>query len=270
MVQANFFDGRSTRIRKVTLTLAGEDLVVTGEDVGFRLPFSQVKVDERLGQASRRLRFRNGQFCEVHDLDSLDALLSSTGHRDGWVDRMQRRRRFAIVSCVLTVLFAVAAYRWGLPWAAAVGADQMPAAVGRTLSEHSLTLMDNGLLAPSKIPADRQLRLDTEFHDLRLPEGGRPGSALLFRSSRQLGSNAFTLPDGTIILLDDLVTSIGEDQQILAVLAHELGHAHGHDVLKLLLQGSAAGAFLTFWFGDISQLLAVAPTMLVQAKYSRD
>jgi len=71
-------------------------------------------------------------------------------------------------------------------------------------------------------------------------------------------------------VLDDLITSIGDDQQTLAVLTHELGHAHGRHGLQQLLQSSAVGAFWTFYLGDISNLLAAAPTAVVQAKYSQD
>src|ERR1700693_5915954 len=123
-------------------------------------------------------------------------------------------------------------------------------------------------LTPSKIAEERRQTLSADFHALRLPEGGTPSSALLFRGSRQLEANAFTLPDGTIIVLDDLITSIDDDQQTLAVLAHELGHAHGHHGLQLLLQSSAVGAFVTFYVGDISHLLAVAPAAVVQARDS--
>jgi Zn-dependent protease with chaperone function len=71
-------------------------------------------------------------------------------------------------------------------------------------------------------------------------------------------------------VLDDLITSIGNDKQILAVLARELGHAHGRHGLQLLLQSSAVGAFLSLYIGDICQLLAAAPAVVVQAKYSQD
>jgi Zn-dependent protease with chaperone function len=112
--------------------------------------------------------------------------------------------------------------------------------------------------------------LTTQFGELQTPEHGTLHSALLFRASSQLGANAFTLPDGTIVLLDDLTTSIGDDSHILAVLAHELGHAHEHHGLQLLLRGSAVGAFLTFYLGDISQLLAAAPVALIHARYSQE
>lgn len=269
-LQASYFDGRSTRVRDVQLSVAGGDLVVAGTDVNLRVPFADVSVDERLGRAPRRLRLSDGRFVEVRDLDALETLLSSMGYRDGWVDRMQRHLQFVLFSVVACALLAVAAYKWGLPWAAAKGALHLPPAVGRALSVETLKILDGRILMPSKLAEERRRALSAKFHALRLPEGGTAASELLFRGSPQLGANAFTLPDGTIILLDDLVTSIGDEPQILAVLAHELGHAHGRHGLQLLLQSSAVGAFWTLYIGDISNLLAAAPAAVVQARYSQD
>jgi Zn-dependent protease with chaperone function len=196
--------------------------------------------------------------------------LASAAHRDGWVDRMQRHLQFVLFSVVVCVVLAAVAYRWGLPWAAAKAAHRLPPAIGKTLSVQSLKLLDGKILMPSKIAEERRQALSAKFHALRLPEGGTPDSELLFRSSTPLGANAFTLPDGTIIVLDELITSIGDDQQILAVFAHELGHAHGRHGLQLLLQSSAVGAFWTIYVGDISNLLAAAPAAVLQARYSQD
>ena len=270
MVHANYFDGRSTRVRAVNLSVAGEDLIIDGEDVNFRVPFADVRVDERLGRAPRRLRLKDGTFCEVRDLDALDTLLLSTAHRDGWVDRMQRHLQFVLFSIVACVALAAVAYKWVLPWAAAKGANHLPPAIGKTLSVQTLRILDGKILMPSKIAEERRQALSAKFHALRLPEGGTPDSELLFRDSPQLGANAFTLPDGTIIVLDDLLTAIGDDPHTLAVFAHELGHAHGRHGLQLLLQSSAVGAFWTLYIGDISNLLAAAPAALVQARYSQD
>ena len=269
MLHANYFDGRSTRVRVVDLSVVGEDLLIAGADIDLRFPFARVKVDERLGRAPRRLRFPDGTFCEVRDLDGLDALLSSTAHRDGWVDRMQRHLQFALFAAIACAALAAAAYTWGLPWAAAQGARHLPPAVGKAISAQTLKILDGKLFMPSKIADERQQALRAKLHALQLPEGGSPGSELLFRSSPQLGANAFTLPDGTIVVLDDLIKSIDDDQQILAVFAHELGHAHGRHSLQLLLHGSAVGAFWTLYVGDFSTLLAAAPTALVHASYSQ-
>jgi Zn-dependent protease with chaperone function len=269
VLPAFYFDGQSTRVREVVLSVIDHDLVITGESVSLRVPFAQVTVDERLGQAPRRLRLPDGTFCEVRDLDQLDALLLSAGHRDGWVDRMQRHLRSVLMAFVAFVLVVAAAYKWGLPVAAEIGARHLPPALAATLTTQTLRALDGGFLKESKLPAERQARLSSEFRALRLPQGGVPTFPLLFRRSPQLGSNAFTLPDGTIVILDDLVTSMKDDRQIMAVLSHELGHAHGHHGLQLLLQSSAVGAFWTFYVGDISGLLAAAPAAVVQAKYSQ-
>ena len=269
MVRAKYFDGRSTRIRAVTLSMAGETLVIAGEDINLLVPFAHVSVDERLGRAPRRLRLRDGAFCEVSNLDALDALLAATAHRDGWVDRMQRHLQFVLFSIVAFAALAVAAYQWGLPWAAAKGAQHLPPVIGKTLSVQTLEILDGNILLPSKIPEERQQALRAGLHALQLPEGGTADSELLFRRSPALGANAFTMPDGTIIVLDDLITSIGDDQQILAVFSHELGHAHERHGLQLLLQSSVVGAFWTLYVGDISGLLAAAPAAVVQARYSQ-
>jgi Zn-dependent protease with chaperone function len=210
-------------------------------------------------------------FCEVGDLDALDALLSSLGHRDGRIDRMQRHLQLVLVCCAAFVLLAAVAYKWGLPWAAARGAQHLPPVIGKTLSAQALKMLDGGILRKSKLAKERQQTLRAQLRALRLPQGGTPNSQLLFRISPQLGANAFTLPDGTIVILDDLITAIHDDPQTLAVLAHELGHAHGnHGVQLLLLQSSAIGAFLTLYIGDISNLLAAAPAAVLQARYSQN
>jgi Zn-dependent protease with chaperone function len=270
MLAADYFDGRTTRVRRVSLQAAGEDLVLTGEDIDVRVPFAQVQVDERLGRAPRRLRFRDGTFCEVSDLHALDALLAATAHRDGWVDRMQRHLQFVLLSMAACAVLAVAGYKWGLPWVAAKGAANMPMAISKILSDQTLRILDNNILLPSGIVQERQQTLNAKFHALQLPDGGRPHAELLFRRSPQLGANAFTLPDGTIVVLDDLVTLLDDDEQILATFAHEEGHVNGHHGLQLMLQSSVVGTFLAFYIGDISSLLAVAPATLMQAKYSRE
>ncbi len=269
MLQGSYFDGQSTRVRQVVLSIVDDDLVVKGDDVDIRLPFLRVKVDERLGQASRRVRLPDGSFCEVRDLKQLDVLLRSAGHRDGWVDRIQRHLQLVLVACAAFLLIVAAAYKWGLPVAAEIGARHLPPAVSQALTTQTLRVLEGTWLEDSKLSEERQSSLTHQFHALRLPGGGTPGSELLFRRSRQLGSNALTLPDGTIILLDDLVNSMKDDRQIMAVLSHESGHANAHHSLQLLLQSSAVGAFLTLYIGDISTLLAAAPTAILQAKYSQ-
>ena len=151
MVSATYFDGRSTRVHSVELSVDGVDLVVAGTDVDLRIPFAQVRIDERLGRAARRLRLPDGTCCEVSDLEALDRLLSSTAHRDGWVDRTQRHWRSVLLALCAFGAVAAVAYKWGLPWAAAEGARRLPPAIASMISSQALKTLDSGLLQGSRI-----------------------------------------------------------------------------------------------------------------------
>src|SRR5512142_403376 len=125
MLEARYFDGRSTRVHRVSLSAADGCWLIAGDGVDLRLPFAEVKVDEKLGGAPRRLRLARGAFCEVADLAALDGLLREAGHRDGIVDRLQRHLRVALFAALTCIALAFAAYRWGLPWAVEIGVGHL-------------------------------------------------------------------------------------------------------------------------------------------------
>jgi Zn-dependent protease with chaperone function len=270
MVRAHYQDGRSTLIREVNLSVTDGGLTVVGAGVDFCVPFEKVAVDERLGRAPRRLRFPDGTFCEVRDLDALDALLLAGGHRDGWIDRLQRHLPSVLVSLLAFAALMTAAYLWVLPRAVGIVTRHIPQAVDVALSAQALKVLDGGILKPSTLTQERRQDLTAAFGNLRLPDNSSPRARLLFRSATQLHANAFTLPDSTIVVLDDLVTTLGSDDEVLAVLSHELGHAHERHGLQMLLRNSIVAAFWTFYIGDISGLLAAVPAAVLQARYSQD
>src|SRR2546426_7673245 len=66
---------------------------------------------------------------------------------------------------------------------------------------------------------------------------------LEFRASRIIGPNAFALPSGIIVVTDQLVRLARNDEQVLAVLAHERSEEHTSElqspcnlVCRLLLE----------------------------------
>ncbi len=90
------------------------------------------------------------------------------------------------------------------------------------------------------------------------------------RSKRDEGGfNAFALPNGTIIVLDGLAKGLSDDE-VLAVLGHELGHVvHRHGmkgVMRSVGLLSVAGVVL----GDFSTVVASTVATLQTFHYSRD
>ncbi|TMH81378.1 MAG: M48 family metallopeptidase [Betaproteobacteria bacterium] len=119
---------------------------------------------------------------------------------------------------------------------------------------------------------------DAEKHPSRL-QAGLAAREVRRHGSRRggngavVGANAFALPSGIIIVTDGLVRLSRSDDEVLGVLAHELGHVKHRHTMRRLLEGSVTALIIAGVTGDVASttsLAAAAPTVLLQTKYSRD
>jgi Zn-dependent protease with chaperone function len=269
-VTCDYLDGTTTRRRSVTLRVEGGQAVVEGGDIARREPLARVRVSERMGSAPRLVSFPDGAFCEVRDHAALDALLGATGFREPLVARIQARWSWvagALAACVAAV---VGAYLFVLPWAAEQVAERVPQTALARLSEQTLEVLEGRFFVESKLPKGRRTALAERFARMATPDGEPVPHELLFRASPVIGPNALALPSGTIIVTDELVALAASDDEILAVLAHELGHVERRHGMRKALQSTVVGLVTTWYLGDLSSLAAAIPAALLDARYSRE
>lgn len=270
IVKATFYDGYSARQQAVTLYLIAGQLQLQGDAPIREVPFNTIRISAKLGSTPRLLHFADGGHCEVSDHANFEALLAEAGiGPQSVISRLENSWRYALAATLLTITFVIASFYWGLPWIANIAASRIPASVALAIDTHFLNTLDDGLLQPSKLGAKRQKTLEQHFDGLH-NVNGLPPHQLEFRSSKEIGANAFALPGGTIVVTDQLVALAGNDEEILAVLAHELGHVSERHPLRQLLQSSVVGLAMTWYLGDVSTLLAAAPTVLLETSYSRN
>lgn len=270
-VSAAYFDGRSARPHPVTLTLDGGMLTLTGKSISRRDSLATLRVSEPMGAAPRLINYPDGGHCEVRDHPGLRALLAASGHRDGVVVRLQDHWRAAAAAVLLTVATLAAGYVWGLPALSESIAMRTPEPVMAQLGKSTLDVLDRVALGPSKLTGSRQQQLREGFGRLVIPaEDIKAAYRILFREGRGIGANALALPDGTIVVTDELVKLAADDEEILAVLAHELGHISRRHSLRMLIQGSIVAFVVSWYIGDVSSVAAGLPTLLLQASYSRE
>ena len=84
--------------------------------------------------------------------------------------------------------------------------------------------------------------------------------------------NAFALPGRTIILTDEMVEFAQSDDELMAVLAHELGHLDGRHAMRMVLQQSGVAVLVAALAGDavgMTILAVFVPATLLNARYSR-
>jgi Zn-dependent protease with chaperone function len=75
------------------------------------------------------------------------------------------------------------------------------------------------------------------------------------------------------VVTDGLVKISKNDDEIVAVLAHEIGHLVHRHAIRMAMQNSAVALLIAGITGDpisTSSLIAAMPTVLINSKYSRE
>ena len=264
---ARYFDGRQSTAHPVCLSADQQQLTVRGEGVAFACPWAQVVIGEALGDAPRRLELGEYGHCEVA-ATGLDAWLAAHGQRSaGWLAWAQGHWQGALGALGLVLAVVSALYLWGLPALSAWLAPRLPDRFTTAISQQAMQVLDQHLLQASQLPLARQQAIAARLAPLL--QAGDPAYRLLFRHTGQR-PNAFALPDGTVVVFDELAALVDDDEQLAAVLLHELGHvAHRHG-LRQFIQSSLVGVATGLYFGDVSTLAGSFAAMLGSARYSRE
>ncbi|MBI5005486.1 MAG: M48 family metallopeptidase [Nitrosomonadales bacterium] len=268
-VAAAYYDGQTTAGKPVQLSIADGALLLRNGAQELRWPLAEVHVSERLGDTPRLLTYAGGGHCEVNDQAGLDKLLAQSGGGRDWLDVLHHSLPWAFAAVVLVVVVFFVSYKYLLPWGAEELAMRVPGSMLQKMGDSTLEALDKYMLKPSKLDEARQQALRDAYARLKTPLDPQLDYSIVFRSS-PMGANAFALPNGTIVMLDGLVELAADDNEILAVLAHERGHVERRHAMRMVLQSSAVGLLLAWYVGDVSSLLATAPAIIMQAKYSRD
>jgi len=249
----------------------GDTLRITGED-GAVLASHALKVvraTSRLGSMRRRLDLPDGASFDTEDNDAVDALQS----RSGILHRLERSWRTVLASVVIAASAIAAFAVYGVPATAGWLARHTPPSIAAYTTRQTLNTLDRVALKSSKIaPNLRQHYLSLFAAVAARSPRGTNGYHLLFRDAPAIGPNAFALPDGTVILTDQMIPLVKRDEEIEGVFAHELSHVdHAHG-LQRIYQASLVPAAIAFITGDATQLdhfAAILPGILLQSAYSR-
>jgi Zn-dependent protease with chaperone function len=277
-MEALYFDGRSARGEPVRLALAGGELMAQGEQILHRWPLAEVQWPERTRYGQRVLQLRSGGSLQVADATAFDLWrrqAGAAGAADSWVVRAQQSWRATAAAVLLLLLLLGVGWRCGVPWAAGAVLVAVPPAVDEAVGSAALQSLETRWLKPSQLSAQRQAQLRAEFAAAvaqAYPAGDAPHWALQFRAAdKALGPNALALPGGTLIVTDALVALLqDQDDTLVGVLAHELGHLRHRHGMRGVIQAGLVGAVTSLALGDFSSLLAGVPAVMAQLSYSRD
>lgn len=280
VIRAQLYDGRTSGSREAHLSVAGTGelahLWVRAAGGDFSVPLPAVGIGERVGETNRLLQLPGGASVEVLDNAQFDAALAGAevSTREAPLRRLESRWVYALAAVLATLVGTVGAIRYGIPALAARAVTYIPADVDAYVGTDSLRMLDRSVFQPSKLPPQRQAQLRGVFAEVAADAGAAGARYRLeLRDGGSLGPNAFALPAGIVVLTDQLAQLAHNDDELRGVFAHEVGHLVNRHAMRMLVQDSGSALLLVGVFGDasaVSSTLAAAPTLLVNAAYSRD
>lgn len=277
-LQGNWFDGKTSASQWVELHMddAGEICVihVANQSVLVRAPFSTIKVSSRVGNTPRFIYFPNGEKFETKQHDQIDQWLQK--YRPSFwhnlAHQLETHTYFVALTLVLVVTFTWAVAVYGLPAASRYIAFHLPQNVMNRAATETLQFLDKTQLKPTKLDAQTQKQILAHFAPA-IEQNKNLHINVIFRGGGGIGANAFALPDGTVLFTDEIVRLAKNNDELLAILAHEIGHVKYRHSLRSVIQGSVISFGVAMLTGDLSaasNLLASLPVVITNMSYSRN
>jgi predicted Zn-dependent protease len=255
----------------VEIQVDGDALLIAGAEKSSRVPRDTIRADAPLPGVARMLTLPDGSQIETDDGDAVAMLFATPSRIDAAAYWLESRWAAALASIPLIAVLAWLVVGVLLPRAADPVARMVSPRIELVLGKRTLATLDRVALKPSRLDADTRLRIERQFRSFVAGERGEEKYQLAFRSG--MGPNAFALPGGIIVVTDEMVKLAESDAELIAVLAHEIGHVRGRHALRLILQDSGVIVLVTALAGDAASmtlLAAALPTVLLQSHYSRE
>ncbi|MBU1668778.1 M48 family metallopeptidase [bacterium] len=267
-IDAVLYDGRSSKEHQVVIEFTLERRVLI-PSCKIDVALDEVRIESRLGNTPRVLSFPNGIRCKSRENDKIDQLLRDFGLSKSKAYKIESSWGLTMGSIVITIGFIWFMLTVGANFTANALASVLPQSTLSEVSDMTMSQLEEHYLRPSKL-SDRQEKIIQEHFD-KLTQG-ESGYKLHFRSSPEMGPNAFALPSGDIVLTDQLValSRDNEFRDILGVLAHEKGHVVEKHSLRMAIKTGIAGVIVGYIAGDVSVIATTIPTILINSSYSRE
>jgi len=268
-LEGTYFDGRQPVGQSATLKVVGANVALEAGAIRQTYRLAALKLSPRIASADRFIAFPDGGQLQCADRAELDQLPQKKA--EGFVAFLENNVAVAVFGTAVIAVSLIVGYTVGLPAAAERVAAKIPIEVETELGRSGLEwLDDNEWLVPSALNNAKQAQIQKGFNELIQGLPYAKHYQLEFREAPKLGPNAFALPGGTVIITDELVKIARTPDEILAVLAHEIGHVERRHTLKMVLQDSVVAIVVASVTGDAASFGAAAlPTILAQRSYSR-
>jgi Zn-dependent protease with chaperone function len=144
--------------------------------------------------------------------------------------------------------------------------------ITQAVNAHTIEMLGENYFEPSALSAQKQQEISARFASLK-QNTEISHASLLFRGGERIGANAFVQPGGEVVVTDKPVGLAESQDEIAAVLLHELAHIKHRHSLRKMVESASLYIFISLWLGDAEAMESFSVLLfyvLLDTKYSRD
>ena len=267
------YTGASADKRSTHAICTDDGAIHLESDLAPSTPIAELIISYPIGEIARTITFPNGAMFETKDHDKLNPWLESQAIGGSWVHCLESNWRFVFAALLVTCLVVFAGARWGIPAVSSYIAYRLPPEVSTYIGTGTLETLDERLFDASELADERQAIISSRFGQAVSEIKTDFTYQLLFRGGGAIGANAFALPDGTVVITDELIALAKNDDEVMSVLLHEIGHVEHRHSLRMVISHSGLAILSLAILGDVNSagaLVLALPNLLVESSYSRD
>ena len=275
MIKGTYYDGKTSARSETHLSYDAAGQVKVEGVLHMLVDANELSISSRIGNTPRYIQLPDGGQFETADNDAIDKMMEQLGLNKSRfsIHKLESAKRFVAATVVAVVVFAWVFVQYGIPYFARQVAFALPQQASIKLGDGVLENMDKHIFKKSKLSKTRQKRLRRTFNRLVSRHDKTPELRLEFRDGGYIGANAFALPDGTIVMTDQLIGLTKSNKEIGSVMLHEMGHVQERHSLRLATQSFGLAMLVMVITGDVStssSIISAIPVVLVESGYSQD
>lgn len=183
------------------------------------------------------------------------------------VHRIENSWRWIAISFVAMLLVMLVTLKWGIPYASYQIAMQLPDQTLQKLGDEAEQFIVDQT-QNTELSLQRQQQITALYRDH--VQAQIPARIVFRKGGKLIEANALAIPNGTIILTDELIKLTKNDNELLGVLAHEQGHLDEKHSLQQALTSIGITILYVAATGDTSDIIGGLPLAIVASKYSQN
>ncbi len=228
-IQGYFFYPLSSKFHRATLMIDGDDVVVYDEQLE---PIKKLVIQSI--QEPENIFFESGCYFKADEPIPTEIYVVAKNKIQLTIDWLEKFNVKKAVLMIAVLAICVIIFRFVFNsmsnFIVLVFPQKWERQIGEDLYQSSQIIFSD-----STLPPNLQEVLRNGAREISVANLGRPVE-IHFHSSKLLGPNALAFPGGPIVLTDELVRILGNREEVLAVIAHELAHIElRHSLEKILV-----------------------------------